>query len=290
MPVGLYEKALPADLSWEARLTTAAKAGYDFMDISVDESDARLARLDWPASGRAALRCAIANSGVPIMTMCLSAHRKYPLGSHSPQTRVQGLEILRKAIEFAADIGLRIIQIMGYDVFYEPSDEQTRANFVESIKWGTRWAGEAGVMLGLENVDNPFLESVGKGLHLVREVDSPWLRLYPDMGNLAAAGYHPPDEILLAKGYMVAIHVKDSLPRVIRGVPFETGIVPLEETFQALAQIDFWGPLGVEMWASMDQDGNPLSSAIAARKLVDRLVAAAWPPGGNGSRTAQPND
>jgi len=28
----------------------------------------------------------------------------------------------------------------------------------------------------------------------------------------------------------------------------------------------------------MDQDGNPLSSAIAARKLVDRLVAAAWPP------------
>jgi len=145
-------------------------------------------------------------------------------------------------------------------------------------------------MLGLENVDNPFLESVGKGLQLIREVDSPWLRLYPDMGNLAAAGYHPPDEILLAKGHMVAIHVKDALPRVIRGVPFETGIVPLQETFQALAQIDFWGPLGVEMWASMDQDGNPLSSAIAARKLVDRLVAAAWPPGGNGSRTAQPND
>ena len=126
MPVGLYEKALPADLPWEARLTTAADAGYDFMDISVDESDARLARLDWPASERAALRCAIANTGVPIMTMCLSAHRKYPLGSHSPQLRGQGLEILRKAIEFAADIGLRIIQVMGYDVFYEPSDEQTR--------------------------------------------------------------------------------------------------------------------------------------------------------------------
>jgi L-ribulose-5-phosphate 3-epimerase len=216
------------------------------------------------------------------MTMCLSAHRKYPLGSHSPQTRRQGLDILRKAVEFAADVGLRIVQVMGYDVFYEPSDEQTRARFVESVKAGVRWAGQAGVMLGLENVDNPFLESVGKGLHLVREVDSPWLRLYPDMGNLAAAGYHPPDEILLAKGHMVAVHVKDALPRVIRGVPFETGIVPLEETFQALAQIDFWGPLGVEMWAAMDEGGDPLSSAIAARKLVDRLVAAAWPPGSQG--------
>jgi L-ribulose-5-phosphate 3-epimerase len=289
LPVGLYEKALPAELCWEARLATAANAGYDFMDISIDESDSRLARLDWPASERAALRCAIANTGVPIMTMCLSAHRKHPLGSHSPRMRRQGLEILRKAIEFAADIGLRIIQVMGYDVFYEPSDEQTRACFVESIKWGVRWAGQAGVMLGLENVDNPFLESVSKGLHLVREVDSPWLRLYPDMGNLAAAGYHPPDEILLAKGYMVAIHVKDSLPRVIRGVPFERGIVPLEATFHALAQIGFWGPLGVEMWASMDQDGNPLSSAIAARQLVDRLVAAAWPPGHASGHAVQPD-
>jgi len=290
MPVGLYEKALPAELCWEERLAAAGQAGYDFVEISIDESDERLGRLDWSAAERSALRRSIENTGVRIMTMCLSGHRKYPLGSHTPELRQRGLEILHKAIDFAGDIGLRVVQVMGYDVFYEPSDEQTKAYFVDSIKAGVRWAGEAGVMLGLENVDNPFLESVGKGLHLVREVDSPWLRLYPDMGNLAAAGYHPPDEILLAKGYMVAIHVKDALPRVIRGVPFETGIVPLQETFQALAQIDFWGPLGVEMWASMDQDGNPLSSAIAARKLVDRLVAAAWPPSGNGSRTAQPND
>jgi hypothetical protein len=40
----------------------------------------------------------------------------------------------------------------------------------------------------------------------------------------------------------------------------------------------------------MDQDGNPLSSAIAARQLVDRLVAAAWPPGNNGSPAALSDD
>jgi len=281
LPVGLYEKALPAGLGWEERLRTAAQAGYDFMDISIDESESRLARIDWPASERAALRQAIANTGVPLMTMCLSAHRKYPLGSHSPQTRRQGLDILRKAVEFAADIGLRIVQVMGYDVFYEPSDEQTQASFMESIQWGVRWAGQAGVMLGLENVDNPFLESLDKGLRIVCEVDSPWFQLYPDMANLAAAGYHPPQQIMLAKGHLVAIHVKDALPGVIRGVPFETGIVPLEETFRALAQVGFWGPLGVEMWADMDSGGDPLASAIAARELVDRLVAAAWPPSSN---------
>jgi L-ribulose-5-phosphate 3-epimerase len=277
MPVGLYEKALPGDLAWEERLVTVAQAGYDFIDISIDESATRLARLDWPASERAALRRAIADSGVPVMTMCLSAHRKYPLGGRTPDIRRQGLDILRKAIEFAGEIGLRIIQVMGYDVFYEPSDEGTQARFIEGIQEGVRWASQAGVMLGLENVDAPFLESLDKGLRVVCEVNSPWFRLYPDMANLAAAGYPPPQQILLAKGHMVAVHVKDALPGVIRGVPFEKGIVPLQETFHALAQVGFWGPLSVEMWASMDESGNPLASVHAARKLVERLVAAAWP-------------
>jgi L-ribulose-5-phosphate 3-epimerase len=277
MPVGLYEKALPADLSWEERLRTAAEAGYDFIDISIDETDCRLARLDWPASQRAALRQAIANTGVPILTMCLSAHRKYPLGSRSPEIRRQGLDILHKAIQFAGDIGVRIIQVMGYDVFYEPSDDQTKMLFTQIMQQGVRWASQAGVMLGLENVDNPFLESLGKGLRLVQELNSPWFRLYPDMGNLAAAGYHPPQELSLAAGHVVAIHVKDALPGIIRGVPFEEGIVPFVETFQALARIGFWGPMGVEMWGQMDARRDPLADAIAARRLVERLTAIAWP-------------
>ena len=69
MPVGLYEKALPAKLSWEERLAAAGQAGYDYIDISIDESDERLSRLDWTASERAALRRAIANTGVRVDTV-----------------------------------------------------------------------------------------------------------------------------------------------------------------------------------------------------------------------------
>ena len=177
MPVGLYEKALPASLSWEERLAAAGQAGYDFVEISIDESNERLSRLDWPAAERAALRRSIANTGVRIMTMCLSGHRKYPLGSHSPELRQQGQEILRKAIDFAGDIGLRTVQVMGYDVFYEQSDKETGANFIESLQLGTIWAGQAGVMLGIENLDTPFVENLSKALAIIREIISPWLRL-----------------------------------------------------------------------------------------------------------------
>ena len=50
--LGLYEKALdPAD-SWKTRLEKTKALGFDYMEISIDESDARLARLDWTSQQR----------------------------------------------------------------------------------------------------------------------------------------------------------------------------------------------------------------------------------------------
>jgi len=272
-PVGLYEKALPTDWSWEKRLSCAAEAGYDYIDISIDESDLRLARLEWSPSERADLRRAMAGAGIPILTMCLSGHRKFPLGSQSPEIRQRGLDIFQKAIDLAADIGVRIIQVMGYDVFYEPRSAETKARFIDGMAQGVCWAGHAGVMLGLENVDNPLFESVEQGLGLVQELNSPWFQLYLDMANLAGAGYHPPAELKLAKGHLVAMHVKDALPGVIRGVPFGEGIVPFTETFETLSQIGFSGLLGVEMWADMDKTGDPVNSAVEARNFVAHLIS-----------------
>jgi L-ribulose-5-phosphate 3-epimerase len=274
MPIGLYEKALPASMCWEERLAAAGHAGYDFVEISIDESNERLSRLDWPASERAALRQFIANTGVKIMTMCLSGHRKYPLGSHTPEIRQQGLEILYKAIQFAGDIGLRVVQVMGYDVFYETSDDETRDHFIEGLHRGAQFAGQAGVMLGLENLDTPFVENISKGLEIIHEINSPWLRLYPDIGNLSAAGYFPPDELLLAKDQLLGIHVKDAMPKVIRGIPFEEGIVPFKETFRTLASMGFWGLLGVEIWGDRHAGENPVAAAAFARQFVADLVAA----------------
>jgi len=278
MPVGLYEKALPASMCWEERLAAAGQAGYDFVEISIDESEERLGRLDWPASERAALRHSIANTGVQITTMCLSGHRKFPLGSHDPGIRRQGQEILRKAIEFAGDVGLRVVQVMAYDVFYETSDAETGANFVEGLELGTRWAGQAGVMLGLENLDTDFVDSIRKGLAIIRKIDSPWLRLYPDIGNLAAAGYYPPEEILLAKGQMIGVHVKDAMPKVIRGIPYGEGIVPFRETFQALVQIGFWGLIGAEIWGQMHSGPDPIEHVVSARRFIQDLITETWPP------------
>lgn len=79
--LGIYEKALPDHLAWEDRLRIVKQVGFDFLEISIDETDQRLARLD-DKKAQQAIKQAMEVTGFPIYSMCLSAHRKYPLGSH----------------------------------------------------------------------------------------------------------------------------------------------------------------------------------------------------------------
>ena len=45
--LGLYEKSMPSSLTLEQKLTEAKAAGFDYLELSIDETDAKLARLDW---------------------------------------------------------------------------------------------------------------------------------------------------------------------------------------------------------------------------------------------------
>ena len=79
--LGLYEKSMPHRLSLREKLQAAKAAGFDFMEISIDETPQKLERLSYSKEQRQEIRQAIEEVGLPIDTMCLSGHRKYPLGS-----------------------------------------------------------------------------------------------------------------------------------------------------------------------------------------------------------------
>ena len=82
--IGLYEKAMPGTLSWQEKLEAAKKAGFDYIEISIDETDEKLARLDMPKAERMMLINTCLVMGMPIRSMCLSGHRKFPIGSNDP--------------------------------------------------------------------------------------------------------------------------------------------------------------------------------------------------------------
>jgi L-ribulose-5-phosphate 3-epimerase len=273
LQIGIYEKALPEASSWNGYLESARVAGFEFVEMSVDESDARLSRLDWSPEKRQELRNAIATSGIPVTTMCLSAHRKYALGSADPRVRQQGLDLLHKAIDLAVAVGIRVIQIAGYFVYYEPHNDGSAPRYQDGLARGLEWASKAGVMLALENVDGDDVPSISQAMTFVDAYNSPWFQLYPDIGNLGEHGLDVVTELEVGRGHIVGVHLKDTRPGEPRRVPFGDGVVPFVEAFRKLADMKFAGPVLLEMWN--DNSPDSMRTVKEAREwVIDRMVQA----------------
>lgn len=270
---GIYEKALPPLSGWSKKLDIAARAGYAFVELSVDDDPRRLDRLKWTADQRAVLRDASAYSGVRVQTIVLSAHRKYPLGSRDPATGKRAVELLVQAVDLAVDIGARTIQIAGYYAYDEERDAGTRDRFITNLSRGLEPASQANVMLGLETMDGENVTSVESAMQIISEVNSPWLQVYPDVGNLAANGLDVSEELRLGAGRIVGVHLKDTRPGEYRRVPFGEGIVPFSEVFQALNETGYQGGYLVEMW----NDGalDAFDTIINARVWLEAQMSEA---------------
>ncbi|MCB2340614.1 L-ribulose-5-phosphate 3-epimerase [Clostridium estertheticum] len=249
VPIGIYEKALPSSFSWEEKLTSAKEAGFDYLEISIDETDERLARLEWSKEEREKLKKLISATGVMIPSMCLSGHRRFPFGSKDGNTRSKALDIMKKAIELSADLGIRTIQLAAYDVYYEEEDEITKAFFIEGMEKSIAMASKAGVMLALEIMDTKFISTILRAMPYITKFNSPWFKIYPDLGNLSAWGSDVEAELELGLPHTVAIHVKETKPGVFKEVPFGEGIVKFAALFKKLKELNYQGPFLIEMWA-----------------------------------------
>lgn len=236
------------------KLTIAKKSGFDYLEISIDESDAKLARLDQPTDE---IKEAIQKTGVPISSMCLSGHRKYPLGSHDKEIQKKSLEIMKKAIDFAADLGIRIIQLAGYDVYYEDGDLYTNHDFETNLKKCVEMAAEKGVVLGFETMETPFMDTVEKAMRYVNLVSSPYLGVYPDIGNLKNAsllyGVDVDEDLMCGKGHIFASHLKETVPGKYREIPFGTGHTEFVKNIKTLKRLGVRMFVG-EFWYVNNED------------------------------------
>lgn len=239
--LGLYEKALPKDLDWTSKMIAARDAGYDYLELSIDETDEKLHRLEWSMEERWELNRLMHEQKMPLRSICLSAHRKYPLGSHHEPIRKRGMEIMAKALQLADDLGIRIIQLAGYDVFYEDSSPQSRAMFADNLKQVALMAAQYGILLGFETMETSLMNTVEKAMNYVRLIGSPYIQIYPDIGNItnaaAAAGKDVLDDLATGSGHFVAMHLKETKPGHFREVPFGEGHVDFDKAIRKAMQM-----------------------------------------------------
>lgn len=250
--IGVYEKAVPADLTWEEKFCVCKEAGFDFMEMSVDESDEKIARLDWSDEEIAAVLEAENKTGFRIESITFSAQRRYPMGTL--KWKKEAWEIIEKCIAFAKKMGVRIIMTQGYDVYYEEtSDETTKERFYETLEAATMLAASHGVTLATETMmDQEFMNTIEKVMYGVNRIHSPYYQAYPDVGNI----YNCTDDVIAdirtGAGHMIGAHLKETVPGKDRGIPYGEG------------QVDF-----------------PPHIAEFYRQGVRRYVAEFWYDGGD---------
>lgn len=230
--LGLYEKSMPNGLSWREKLEEAKAAGYDFVEMSIDETQEKLGRLDMDKAERLELIKVMYDVGIPVRTMCLSGHRKYPLGSNDEETARRGMEIMEKAILLADDLGIRIIMLAGYDVYYENSTPATEKRFVGNLRKAVDMAASMGILLGFETMETEFMNTVRKSIKYVDAIGSTYLSVYPDIGNITNAalsyGTDVTEDIRSGRTRLAAMHLKETLPGKFRDLIFGQGHVDFE--------------------------------------------------------------
>ena len=249
--LGLYEKSMPSFLSWKEKFEIVKDCGFDYLEMSVDETDAKLSRLDWSREERFEVIRAMYETNVRIGSMCLSGHRKYPLGSKDENIQKRSLEIMEKAIQLSCDLGIRLIQLAGYDVYYDQGDLETRGIFIKNLKIASEMAAKKGIILGFETMETPFMDTVEKSMEYVSLMNSPYLGVYPDIGNLKNAsllyGVSVNDDLKKGNGHIFASHLKETVPGKYREIPFGTGHTDFVSNIEVLKNLgvrrfvgEFW--------------------------------------------------
>lgn len=273
--LGLYEKAMPPGLSWKEKLNCAKEAGFDYVEISIDETEDKIQRVYMSKEERLKIILDMYEAEIPVRSMCVSALTKYSLGNDNPVYCQRGMEILRNAIGLADDLGIHVIMIPGYDVYYRPSSLETKRRFLENLKTAVQIAEASGVTIGLETMENDFMNTVGKAMKYVFLCHSNYLKIYPDIGNLtnAAVLYQTDllEDIELGKGNITSMHLKETSPGKYREIPYGSGHVDFETAISAAWNMgvrryvtEFWYK-GSKSWRDDLADANQ-----RMRKILDK--------------------
>jgi L-ribulose-5-phosphate 3-epimerase UlaE len=146
--------------------------------------------------------------------------------------------------------------------------------FVKALDDVAGYAASRGVSLAFETMETEMMDSIRKIMKFVSNVKSPYLQIYPDIGNLTSAGVNVQRDFMAGLGHIMAIHLKDTIPGKIRDIPYGEGTVDFVAFFRFLRKIGFRGLLVAEMWATEDRQASIDYIRTAREFLLDKYSEA----------------
>lgn len=230
----------PAAASILEKFQMAKDAGFEEIECPTTPDQARAEEM----------LAASKKTGLRIHSVMNSEHWNSPLSSADRAVVDKSLDGMRTSLRNAklwgADTVLLVPAVVNPETSYQQAWERSQREIRKLIPL----AAESKVIIGIEEVWNKFLLSPLEFAKYVDEFNSPWIRAYFDVGNVAISGY-PHDWIRTLGKRIVKLHFKDFAFR--RGQTEWTALLEGQIDFKAvhaaLAEIGYQGSATVELSA-----------------------------------------
>jgi sugar phosphate isomerase/epimerase len=167
-------------------------------------------------------------------------------GFGDPATRMERLGIFRRAVDMTADLGVKVLA--SHAGFIPGPDDPGRGSFLDCLYEAAEYAEKKGIIFAMETGQ----ETAELLRRTLDEIAMPSLKVNFDPANMILYDMGDPIHAVEVLGPDIAhVHVKDALPPLQKGewgeeVPLGEGKVGMSEFIEALAAVDYGGPLVVE--------------------------------------------
>jgi hexulose-6-phosphate isomerase len=187
-------------------------------------------------------------TGLRIHSVMNQAHWSYPLSSPDPSVVEKSLEGMHMSLQNAklwgADTVLLVPAVVNAEISYAQAWERSQRQIRKLLPI----AQESKIVIGIEEVWNKFLLSPLEFARYIDSFESPYVKAYFDVGNVAISGY-PQDWIHVLGKRIVKLHIKDFKfeKNVASWVGLKEGQIDWHAVHASLEAIGYKGTATVEL-------------------------------------------
>jgi L-ribulose-5-phosphate 3-epimerase len=254
---GVVFDMLPGSLSYADRFKLARDVGLQVVQAPTTPDEHQAEEMKKAADG----------AGIRIDSVMNMDHWKYPLSSNDPAVVERSLAGMRTSLQNAKLWGSDTVLLVPAVLNPQTSYRDAWVRSQQQIRKLIPLAEEIKVVIAIEEVWNKFLLSPLEMATYVTEFQSPWIKVWFDVGNVMLYGY-PQDWIRTLGKSIVKVHLKD-FKRKEDGyawVNLGDGDVDWAAVRQAFAEVGYSGSVIAELKGGDEAYLRDVSSRI------DRLL------------------
>ena len=243
---------------WHSEFEIAQAHGFELMEWTIDQE-----RLDenplMTQSGRQQISQLCSQYGISIRSLTGDCFMQAPFWKQEGSKRSALLDDALAVLEAAAELGLDYVVVPLVDNG-RIENEQQQENLCAGLQTISSALKKASLKIAFESDFPPT-----KLGNFINDLDETLFGINYDLGNSAALGYDPAQEIVAYGDRLLNVHVKD---RLLGGttVPLGQGNADLSRAFQLLKEAGYQGQYILQ--TARAEDGDHVGVLCRYRDLV----------------------